>query len=1104
MAISNHERVGRALNLLRDGLKPYVEREMQAQLGDDWIQQLVDITFDNRLKRDESPTLDDVQVLLVIIDRFFTKVFNRTLGKMERSLVNELLQFRNQWAHQNPFSSDDTDRALDSATRLLTSISAPQADEIEQMKRELRKLVQSEQVRTEKRKLGGSLIEAAASGALKPWREVATPHPDVASGQYQQAEFAADLWQVHLEKGIPEYLDPVEFFRRTYLTQSLKELLVNGIARLQGRGGDPVVQLQTNFGGGKTHSMLALYHLFSGITASELPGIDELMAQQGFSSLPKARRVVLVGNKISPGNPSIKPDGTRVRTLWGELAYQLGGPAAYQKIAQDDELATSPGDLLRELFVQYGPCLILVDEWVAYARQLHDGPDLPGGSFETQFSFAQALTESAKLAPNCLLVVSLPASDTTSDNRLVEDVEVGGLRGRDALDRLGNVVGRLESNWRPATAEEGFEIVRRRLFEPLQGDAFVQRDITARAFVDFYRKESASFPIESRSPDYEKRMQAAFPIHPEIFDRLYGDWSTLVRFQRTRGVLRLMAAVIHCLWREGDRSSIILPASIPIDDSRVQSELTRYLEDNWTPIIARDVDGPDSLPVKIDGEVTNLGKVQATQRVARTVYLGSAPTVSSPHRGLEDNRVKLGSVLPGESPEVFSDALRRLASRATYLYQDGSRVWYDTQPTVTKLAEDRAEQLGRQEEKTAGELERVLKENLKAMGDFDAIHILPNSAAEVPDDMETRLVVLRESYSKGSDVVETVIRNLLQSRGTASRLYRNALVFLAPDQQRLVDLQKAIQMSLAWRSIVNDKESLNLTPFQERQARTRLSESESRVLAQLPEVYQWLFVPEQSDASSKLTLATLKLTGSDPLAVRASKKLRSDELLLSSLSGVVLRTWMDKIPLWRGGDHVLIRQLLSDFASYPYLPRLRHPQVLIDAIQQGLGLLSWNPETFAYADRIDQGNYQGLRVQDLVPRLTQDDQGMLVLPRVAQTQLDQRKSEQTAPRPPQPGQQGDGRGTGNVRVTGRAEGTVIPAKRRYYGRKKLDPTRVSRDVNLLVEEILIHLNRLEGAQVEVTLEIQARVEGGLPDATVRTVGENSKSLGFESHGFEDE
>lgn len=1104
MAISNHERVGRALNLLRDGLKPYVEREMQAQLGDDWIQQLVDITFDNRLKRDESPTLDDVQVLLVIIDRFFTKVFNRTLGKMERSLVNELLQFRNQWAHQNPFSSDDTDRALDSATRLLTSISAPQADEIEQMKRELRKLVQSEQVRTEKRKLGGSLIEAAASGALKPWREVATPHPDVASGQYQQAEFAADLWQVHLEKGIPEYLDPVEFFRRTYLTQSLKELLVNGIARLQGRGGDPVVQLQTNFGGGKTHSMLALYHLFSGIAASELPGIDELMAQQGFSSLPKARRVVLVGNKISPGNPSIKPDGTRVRTLWGELAYQLGGPAAYQKIAQDDELATSPGDLLRELFVQYGPCLILVDEWVAYARQLHDGPDLPGGSFETQFSFAQALTESAKLAPNCLLVVSLPASDTTSDNRLVEDVEVGGLRGRDALDRLGNVVGRLESNWRPATAEEGFEIVRRRLFEPLQGDAFVQRDITARAFVDFYRKESASFPIESRSPDYEKRMQAAFPIHPEIFDRLYGDWSTLVRFQRTRGVLRLMAAVIHCLWREGDRSSIILPASIPIDDSRVQSELTRYLEDNWTPIIARDVDGPDSLPVKIDGEVTNLGKVQATQRVARTVYLGSAPTVSSPHRGLEDNRVKLGSVLPGESPEVFSDALRRLASRATYLYQDGSRVWYDTQPTVTKLAEDRAEQLGRQEEKTAGELERVLKENLKAMGDFDAIHILPNSAAEVPDDMETRLVVLRESYSKGSDVVETVIRNLLQSRGTASRLYRNALVFLAPDQQRLVDLQKAIQMSLAWRSIVNDKESLNLTPFQERQARTRLSESESRVLAQLPEVYQWLFVPEQSDASSKLTLATLKLTGSDPLAVRASKKLRSDELLLSSLSGVVLRTWMDKIPLWRGGDHVLIRQLLSDFASYPYLPRLRHPQVLIDAIQQGLGLLSWNPETFAYADRIDQGNYQGLRVQDLVPRLTQDDQGMLVLPRVAQAQLDQRKSEQTAPRPPQPGQQGDGRGTGNVRVTGRAEGTVIPAKRRYYGRKKLDPTRVSRDVNLLVEEILIHLNRLEGAQVEVTLEIQARVEGGLPDATVRTVGENSKSLGFESHGFEDE
>jgi predicted AAA+ superfamily ATPase len=552
----------------------------------------------------------------------------------------------------------------------------------------------------------------------------------VASGRYQQAEFAADLWQVHLGEGSDEYRDPVEFFRRTYLTESLKRLLVGAVERLSGKGGDPVVQLQTNFGGGKTHSMLALYHLFSGHSPAALPGVDTVLAEASVTSLPMVKRVVLVGNKLSPGNPMVKPDGTVVRTLWGELAYQLGGAAAYARIASDDEHATSPGDRLRELFVRYGPCLILIDEWVAYARQLHDQSDLPGGSFETQFSFAQALTESAKLADRCLLVISLPASDTaTSPHAQADDVEVGGLRGREALDRLRNVVGRVESSWRPATAEEGFEIVRRRLFQPLSGaDSFKYRDLTARAFAELYQTHAAEFPPECRATDYERRIQAAYPIHPEIFDRLYEDWSTLVTFQRTRGVLRLMAAVIHCLWEKGDRSPLILPSTIPIDDPRVQFELTRYLADNWAPIIQKDVDGPNSLPLKIDGETPNVGKLSATRRVARTVYLGSAPKAAA-RRGLEDRRIKLGCVMPGESPSVFGDALRRLAATATYLYQDGSHFWYDTQPTVTKLAEDRAEQLRRNPDRVAMELEKRLRTNLRNSGGFSRVHPLPRVRA---------------------------------------------------------------------------------------------------------------------------------------------------------------------------------------------------------------------------------------------------------------------------------------------------------------------------------------------------------------------------------------
>ena len=304
----------------------------------------------------------------------------------------------------------------------------------------------------------------------------------------------------------------------------------------------------------------------------------------------------------------------------------------------------------------------------------------------------------------------------------------GGQRGREALDRLRNVVGRVESSWRPASAEEGFEIVRRRLFEPLADPAqFTDRDVVARAFAELYRTQHQEFPPECHNADYEKRLRAAYPIHPEVFDRLYTDWSTLVKFQRTRGVLRLMAVVIHSLWEKGDRNPMIQPGNIPIDDPRVQFELTRYLSDNWVPILEKDVDGPSSLPLRQDGEVPNLGKFAASRRVARTIYLGSAPTMTAANRGLEDRRVKLGCVMPGESPAVFGDALRRLAAAATYLYQDGPRYWYSTQPTVTKLAEDRAEQLKRDPDKVVHELDQRLRTDLRTMGDFTRVHPLPGS-----------------------------------------------------------------------------------------------------------------------------------------------------------------------------------------------------------------------------------------------------------------------------------------------------------------------------------------------------------------------------------------
>jgi predicted AAA+ superfamily ATPase len=1106
MSTTNHERVGKGLELLKAGLAPYVEREFKSLYKDQALANAQRLMTSERLDAKRPFASWDAAVLLRLMWDSWNDVFRRTLGQAERTLVSELRDIRNRWAHQEHFSGDDADRALDSAERLLTAVSASQADEVRKIKMELRRIIFDEQVRTEKRKSAGIAVESQATSNLKPWREVVSPHKDVASGRYQQAEFAADLWQVHLGEGTDEYKKPAEFFRRTYLTDSLNRLLVGAARRLAGDGGDPVVQLQTNFGGGKTHSMLALYHLFSGANPSELVGIDAVLKEAGVAKLPSVKRVVLVGNRISPGNPVTKPDGTVVRTLWGELIWQLGGKKAFKRIEADDEKATSPGDVLRELLNDYGPCLILIDEWVAYARQLHDQSDLPGGSFETHFTFAQALSESAKLAKQCLLVISLPASDTASSPHAVaDDVEVGGERGRAALLRLRNVIGRLESSWTPATAEEGFEIVRRRLFEPLVDQAhFVARDTVARAFYDFYRAQHQEFPPECRDVEYEKRLKAAYPIHPEIFDRLYTDWSTLVKFQRTRGVLRLMAAVIHSLWARGDKNPLILPATIPIDDQRVRDELTRYLSDTWKPVIEKDVDGANSLPFRIDGEVSNLGKYAACRRVARTIYLGSAPTAGAAHQGIEDRRITLGCVMPGEPSSIFSDALRRLAAAATYLYQDGTRYWYSTQQTVTKLAEDRAELYRRNPDKVTEEIQQRLRVDLRSTGDFERIHALPQSGQDVPDDMDARLVVLGPDYPYTKEVgnpAESAAKQILDMRGNAPRLFRNALVFLAVDQARLQDFDEAVRRYLAWESIVAETDTLNLDPHQAKQATAQRDSANGAVKARLPEAYQWLLVPSQVSPQATIEWQALRLPVQDGLALRVSKKLRNDELLVTTLAGTRLRMELDRVPLWRG-DSVPVKQLAEDFARYPYLPRLSDTSVLVNAVRDGVALLTWQQDTFGYADGYDEvaGRYQALRGGEQV-MVSVDSAGILVKPDVARRQMDL----ETAAKPT-----GSESTTtpGALPVTSKVPGEAsakrpdAPRPKRFHGTVELDAARVGRDAGRIADEVISHLVGQVGAQVKVTLEIEAQLPGGAPESVVRTVTENSRTLGFENQGFE--
>jgi hypothetical protein len=775
--------------------------------------------------------------------------------------------------------------------------------------------------------------------------------------------------------------------------------------------------------------------------------------------------------------------------------------------AEADQAGVSPGsDALRDLFEMFGPCLVLIDEWVAFVRQLYGVDGLAAGSFDANLTFAQSLTEAARQVSGTLVVASIPSSD----------IEIGGQGGREALDRLRNTFGRMESPWRPASAEEGFEIVRRRLFEPIvDPNAFAQRDAAVRGFMDLYRSQAGEFPPQCREGDYERRLRDAYPVHPELFDRLYTDWSTLDKFQRTRGVLRLMAAVIHTLWMRQDTGLLILPASVPVDDPAVQFELTRYMEDPWVPVIEKDIDGPNALPLRLDGANPNFGRYSACRRVARTLYLGSAPTLHTARRGLEDRSIKLGCTQPGESVATFGDALRRLSDEATHLYVDAGRYWFSTQQNVNRTAADRAAQ--QDPDEVAEEIRRRVRESAKQRGDFARVHPCPNSGADVPDDHEARLVILGPEHAHAARSADSPARQaaavILDARGAGPRLQRNALVFLAPDRTRLAELDQAVRQYLAWTSIDAERETLNLDAFQAGQARTKVRQMDETVDRRLPETYSWLLTPAQ-DVGGPLEWEEMRLQGDEPLATRASKKLKNEGRLITQYGWANLRLELDRIPLWRG-DHVTLRQLWDDFAQYLYLPRLRDSEVLLLAVQEGVARMLWESESFAYAERWDddRGRYLGLRAGEIGSVLLEGGT-VVVKPEAARRQIDadeavrrQREgasSPHGAPERPAVPSVRDGEGVGYT--TALDQTSVEPTRRRlgrFHGSVALNPQRASRDAGAIAEEVLAHLTGLVGAKAEVTLEIHVDLPDDVPDHVVRTVTENCHTLKFTTFGFEE-
>lgn len=1122
--MNNHEIIAKGFAILRDQLAPYIVQQLMSvpeYKADDrwWVDGVLGVMNDRERNdlyfgEDFGQRVDslDIAACLNLVDRHWINLFSYRLPRTARSWAKEIKETRNAWAHigGRDFTDKETSRALDTMALLAGEIDAEAQEELQKLIRTSLYGSENGSLATTQNATAGDasagrkslgVMQTTPVSGLPSWRNVIEPHPDVAHGRYKNAEFAADLAQVARGEGAYEYRDPIEFFSRTYVTEGMKGLLVQALRRVGGKDGEPVIQLKTAFGGGKTHSMLALYHLLRGRASSaKLPNIKAVLEAAEIDRPPVCRVAVLVGTALEPAKSKRLPNfpGITINTLWGELAAQLamdaGDPKLYELVKESDKKGTAPGsETLKNLFDACGPCIVLIDELVAYAKLLYRKDGLPAGSFDDLITFIQQITEAARASKNSLVVASIPESK----------IEVGEEGGQKALEAIEHTFGRMESIWKPVAANEGFEIVRRRLFLNCKNEA--GRDQVCQAFSQMYQENSADFPTDAKEVDYFQRMRSCYPIHPEIFDRLYEDWATIERFQKTRGVLRLMAAVVHNLWMNQDGGLLIMPGSISLDVPTIRDELTRHVGDNWNAIVDHEVDGKASIPYQKDQEVTRFGKLMAARRVARTVMLGSAPSERSQMvRGLEASRIRLGAVQPGENIATFNDALNTLQTSLTYLYSNPSndRFWFDTRPTLRKTVEDRASQ--RTPEQVEEEIERRLKD-IRKERPFGRLHICPDSTLDVSDEQDVGLVILNVSDTfKGiSDTDKAILAagNILNTRGTSPRTYRNMLAFVAPDQNTMPALKEEVKRFLAWKSIKEDSVDLNLDAAQNRETDNNLLRSNKTVDDRIQETYCWLLVPyidREVDLRTVIWDSTSIRGGQDSVLVRAARKMQQNAQLITQWAPNLLLMELDKL-LWKDKNEISIGELWKLLGTYCYLPRLASFDVLASAIQNGVN----SEDYFAYADGVSDGRYLGLKYNQYVGLI--DRSGFLVKQLAALKQI-----ETGSPKPPiTPGDQGD-TWTPPVIVPPSIGGNppeppqpTSPSNRHFYMTATLDNTRVVKNIVNLMDEVINHLTQLKGAKVVIKLDVEASMPDGTPVPTVRTVMENCRTLKLDDFGFDE-
>ncbi|MDP3622689.1 MAG: DUF499 domain-containing protein [Methanobacteriaceae archaeon] len=699
---------------------------------------------------------------------------------------------------------------------------------------------------------------------MKPFSSVAIPHQDILDDKLTMDVFAANLWEVFKGRAPEEYQDAEIFFKKTYETQGLKNIIEITQKRLKGEGGDPVIQLQTPFGGGKTHTLIALYH-----KAKEIG----------------AKTVVIAGQSL---------DAKEI-TIWEEMEGQLTGTV--DKL----EGQTAPGmEKIRNLLDDNQPVMILIDELLEYAVKAA-GIKVENSNLGAQLmAFMQELTEAVATVKKAILILTLPSSTMEHYD---EGAEI-------LFSKLKKVTGRVERIYTPVQDEEIYPVIRRRIFSTIKDKEATQ---IVSEFMDYAENENL-LPENIEKADYKKKFLKSYPFQPEVIDVLYKRWGSYPEFQRTRGVLRLLSLVVNAL--KESKNPIIRLSDFDLSNDDIKRELTRFTGPEFDSIIASDITAIDSGAKLVDKGIGNAYLPYSFgTKIATSIFLYSF-SGSQGKKGISIREIKLSSIETDTASAIVDSAINLLNEKLFYIHNTDGRYFFLNQPNLQRMHLTKKEGI---DDSVVVEAEKDLLVQILGKKKFDTYR-WPERSSDIPDTRKLKLIAGKESDR---------FAEFLDNYGERPRVYRNTMIFLAPQDTERHVFEDFIKGKIAWEHIANDT-LLRLTKEQQKGVNNKIKTAEKETKEYVRNLYRNVYIPTK-EGLKLLDLGRHAYGMDTPIDYEILDRLKNEDEVSDKLSPLLLRE-----KYLKGKDFVETKNILDSFFKTPGEVRISSDNVLKEALEEGV------------------------------------------------------------------------------------------------------------------------------------------------------------------------